>query len=110
MSYLQLSHDLVQSLFFAKLVVAGHGTIYNTRIDDWFWKHPWPSWSLFNASFLSGILGTVIAVYGFGVMSPIGWQWAGVIWIYAFVWFLLNDVVKMTILRYYRRRMGIDII
>jgi H+-transporting ATPase len=110
MTYMQLSHDFVQSLFFAKLVVAGHGTIYNTRIDDWFWKRPGPSWTLFNASFLSGILGTVIAVYGFGLMSPIGWQWAGIIWLYAFVWFLFNDVVKMTILRYYRKRMGIDVI
>lgn len=110
MTYMQLSHDFVQSLFFAKLVVAGHGTIYNTRIDDWFWKRPGPSWTLFNASFFSGILGTVIAVYGFGLMSPIGWQWAGIIWLYAFVWFLFNDVVKMTILRYYRKRMGINII
>ena len=110
MTYMQLSHDFVQSLVFAKLVVAGHGTIYKTRIDDWFWKRPGPSWTLFNASFVSGILGTVIAVYGFGLMSPIGWQWAGIIWLYAFAWFLFNDVVKMTILRYYRKRMGINII
>lgn len=110
MSYMKLPLDFVQSLFFAKLVVAGHGTIYNTRIDDWFWKRPWPSKLLFSATFLSRIVGTLIAVYGFGLMSPIGWLWAGAVWLYALVWFALNDIVKMTILRYYRKHMGIEIL
>ena len=110
MSYMKLPLDFVQSLFFAKLVVAGHGTIYNTRIDDWFWKRPWPSRILFNATFFSRIAGTLIAVYGFGLMHPIGWQWAAGVWLYALVWFVLNDVVKMTILRYYRKHMGIEIL
>ena len=33
----ELPAPLIQSIFFAKMVVAGHGTIYNTRINDWFW-------------------------------------------------------------------------
>jgi len=93
----------VQSLFFAKLVVAGHGTIYNTRIGDWFFKRPWPSWTLFLATFSSRVIGTVIAVYGFGLMEPIGWVWAGWMWAYALSWFVFNDVVKVLVLRYYRK-------
>ena len=110
MSELKLPLDFVQSLFFAKLVIAGHGTIYNTRIDDWFWKRPWPSWMLFNATFFSRIAGTVIAVYGFGLMTPIGWGWAAFAWGYALAWFVVNDAVKITVLRYYRKRMGIEVI
>ena len=109
-SYMHLPIDFVQSAFFAKLVIAGHGTIYNTRIDDWFWKKPWPSWTLFNATFSSRVAGTIIAVYGFGLMTPIGWKWAAYMWAYALAWFVFNDVVKMIVLRYYRKKLGMDVI
>ncbi|WP_456431207.1 plasma-membrane proton-efflux P-type ATPase [Nitratifractor sp.] len=100
----------VQSIFFAKMVIAGHGTIYNTRIDDWFWKRPWPSWILFGATFSTRVIGTIIAVYGFGLMTPIGWDWALFMWAYALTWFAFNDVVKVAVLRYYRKKLGIDVI
>jgi len=95
LTYLELPLPLIQSIFFAKLVVAGHGTIYNTRIDEWFWKKPHPSGILFSATFVSRIVGTVIAVYGFSVMEPIGWEWAIFVWAYALMWFFINDIVKM---------------
>ncbi|MDD2896160.1 MAG: plasma-membrane proton-efflux P-type ATPase [Aliarcobacter sp.] len=110
MSEWKLPLEFVQSLFFAKLVIAGHGTIYNTRIDDWFWKRPYPSWSLFIATLSSRVLGTIIAVYGFGLMTPIGWGWAAIAWVYALIWFVFNDAVKMAVLRYYRKHMGIEVI
>jgi len=109
-SYMHLPLEFVQSVFFAKLVIAGHGTIYNTRIDDWFWKRPWPSRELFGATFLSRIAGTVIAVYGFGLMEPIGWEWAVMMWGYALVWFIFNDIVKIMVLRYYRNHYHEEII
>ena len=109
-SWMHLPLDFVQSAFFAKLVIAGHGTIYNTRIDDWFWKRPWPSWTLFNATFFSRVAGTVLAVYGFGLMEPIGWEWAAWMWTYALTWFVFNDVVKMGVLKYYRKKYHEDII
>jgi H+-transporting ATPase len=104
MIYLKLPLEFVQSAFFAKLVIAGHGTIYNTRIDDWFFKRPYPSWILFIATFSSRVVGTVIAVYGFGLMTPIGWKWALGMWAYALIWFLFNDAVKIVVLRFYRRK------
>ncbi len=104
MVYMKLPIDFVQSVFFAKLVIAGHGTIYNTRIDDWFFKRPYPSWILFTSTFSSRVVGTIIAVYGFGLMTPIGWGWALGMWAYALSWFVFNDAVKMAVLRYYRKR------
>ncbi len=104
MKYLELPLAFVQSAFFAKLVIAGHGTIYNTRIDNWFFKKPWPSKTLFSATFLSRIAGTLIAVYGFGLMVPIGWFWGLAMWAYALVWFVFNDIVKMAVLNYYRKK------
>ncbi len=103
-------HSFVQSIFFAKMVIAGHGTIYNTRIDDWFWKRPWPSLILFSATFTTRIIGTIIAVYGFHLMTPIGWEWGLFMWGYALAWFVFNDMVKVAVLRYYRRVKGIDVL
>lgn len=100
---MDFSTEMIQSLFFAKLVVAGHGTIYNTRIDDWFWKKPYPSWLLFGATFSTRILGTLIAVYGLFI-TPIGWEYAMWIWVYALVWFVFNDVVKVVTYQILRDR------
>jgi len=100
---MDFSDEMIQSLFFAKLVVAGHGTIYNTRIDGWFWKKPHPSWLLFNATFSTRVLGTLIAVYGVFI-TPIGWEYALWMWAYALVWFVFNDAVKVATYRFLRTR------
>jgi len=89
-----LDDDLIQSLIFLKLIIAGHSTLYITRVDDWFWKRPWPSPLLFFATFGTEVIGTFIAVYGLFI-TPIGWEYALYIWLYATVWFLINDVIKM---------------
>jgi len=100
---LKFSNEMIQSLMFAKLVVAGHGTIYNTRIDDWFWKKPYPSWLLFSATFSTRIFGTLIAVYGI-LIPPIGWTYALYMWGYALAWFVFNDGIKMLTYTVLRRR------
>jgi H+-transporting ATPase len=48
---------------------------------------------------LAAVLGveaiaTLIAVYGI-FMTPLGWGWAGLVWGYALVWFLISDRVKL---------------
>ena len=108
MDYWHMSTEMVQTLMFVKLIVAGHGTIYNTRIDDWFFKKPGPNLKLWTASLASAILGTLIGVYGI-LVTPIGWKWGAIVWGYAFFWFLFNDVVKMLVLRFYRKRGELDI-
>ncbi len=100
----------VQSVFFAKMVIAGHGTIYNTRIDNWFFKKPYPSLILFLATFSTRVVGTIIAVYGLNLMTPIGWNWALFMWLYALIWFVFNDIVKVVVIRYYRKIKGVEII
>ncbi len=100
---LKVGNEMIQSLMFAKLVVAGHGTIYNTRIDDWFWKKPYPSRLLFSATFSTRVFGTLIAVYGFFIPA-IGWTYALYMWGYALAWFVLNDIIKMLTYRILRRR------
>ncbi len=99
--YWKLPHDLIRSIIFTKLVVAGHYTIFNTRVKDWFWKRPWPSAALALSNLGTSLLGTLVAVYGFGLVTPVGWGWGIFIWGYATAWFLFNDAVKMWVLRMY---------
>jgi len=107
MDYWHLSTEMIQSLMFVKLIVAGHGTIYNTRIDEWFFKKPGPNIKLWTASLASAILGTLIGVYGLFI-TPIGWKWGLIVWGYALVWFLFSVVIKMLVLRFYRKKGELD--
>ena len=96
---------LIQSLIFLKLIVAGHSTLYITRVDGWFWKRPLPSPLLFFATFSTEVAGTLIAVYGVFI-TPIGWDYAIYIWLYAIVWFLIDDVVKMSTYKIINNKIG----
>jgi len=98
----------VQTIFFINLIIAGHYTIFNTRISDWFFKRAWPSWQLLGASFITAFGGTLVGIYGLHVMTAVGWEWAMYVWVYAFAWFVFNDIVKMGIIKYYKKRFGED--
>ncbi|HXZ26059.1 MAG TPA: metal-transporting ATPase, partial [Nitrospiria bacterium] len=100
---LEFSREMIQSLIFLKLVVAGHATIFLTRTNDWFWKPPHPSWLLVHGSFWSAALGTLIVVYGL-LMTPTGWTSALWIWAYALAWMVFNDMVKMWAYRLLKAR------
>jgi H+-transporting ATPase len=92
-TYLHLSKDLLQTLIYLKLSVAGHLTIFVTRTKENFWKHR-PSNALLFAVIITQIIATIIATYGV-FMQPIGWKLAGLVWIYSIVWFLIADFIKL---------------
>jgi len=97
------SEEIIQSMIFLKLIVAGHSTLYITRAQGWFWQRPYPSPLLFSATFGTEIIGTLIAVYGIFI-APIGWEYALWIWAYALAEFIFNDMVKQWTTRFIRRR------
>jgi H+-transporting ATPase len=87
------SRDMVQSLMYLKLSVAGHLTVFVARTRGPFWSvRPAPIllWAVIGTQ----VLATLIAVYGV-FMPPIGWRWALAVWGYALVWFLIGDRVKL---------------
>lgn len=91
---LHLDHAHVQTLMYLKLSIAGHLTIFLTRT-----RGPW--WSTRPANILlvavlgTQALATTMAVFGLGIMTPIGWQLAGFVWAYAIVCALLTDPIKL---------------
>jgi H+-transporting ATPase len=83
----------IQTLMYLKLSVAGHLTIFLTRTRGPFWSIR-PARVLWVAVLGTQIVATLIAVYGL-FMTPLGWSWAGFVWGYALLWFLLNDRLKL---------------
>jgi H+-transporting ATPase len=96
-SVFHLDRLTIQSLIYLKLSVAGHLTIFITRTKKPFWSHR-PSNILLIAVIGTQITATLITVYGL-FMTPIGWKWAGLVWAYALVWFVINDRIKLAAVR-----------
>ncbi|MCB0660425.1 MAG: plasma-membrane proton-efflux P-type ATPase, partial [Saprospiraceae bacterium] len=87
-----LDRDMIQSLIYLKLSVAGQLTIFITRTRGPFWSIP-PVKAMVFAVATAQVIATLVAVYGI-LMTPIGWKWAGFVWLYAIVWFIISDIVK----------------
>lgn len=98
-----LDEDLIRTLIYLKLSVSGHLTVFVTRSREAFWSPPAPAPILLVAVIATQLIATVIAVYGV-LMTPLGWAWAGVVWGYALVWFLVEDRVKLFTYRWLDRR------
>jgi H+-transporting ATPase len=82
---------------YLKLSVAGHLTIFITRTRGPFWSLR-PARVLLAAVLGTQLVATLIAVYGV-FMPPIGWGWALAVWVYALVWFVINDRMKLAAYR-----------
>jgi H+-transporting ATPase len=88
-----LGHPRLQTLMYLMLSVAGHLTVFLTRTRGPFWSIR-PARVLLMAVVGTQLIATLIAVYGL-FMTPLGWGWAGFVWGYALIWFLLSDRVKL---------------
>ncbi len=88
-----LDHPHLQPMMYLMLSVAGHMTIFLTRTRGPFWSIR-PARILWMAVLGTQIIATLIAVYGF-LMPALGWKWAGFVWVYALIWALLSDRVKL---------------
>ena len=95
-----LAHPQLQTMMYLLLSVAGHLTIFLTRTRGPFWSIR-PARILLVAVCGTQTLATLMAVYGLGIMTPLGWEWALVVWGYALAWFLVSDRVKLLAYRFF---------
>ena len=89
----KLDRNMIQTLMYLKLSVAGQLTIFITRTNGPFWSNR-PSNRLLAAVLTAQVIATLVTVYGI-FMTPIGWKWAAFVWGYALVWFFINDRIKL---------------
>ena len=99
--YLHLDREIIQSLIYLKLSVSGHLTIFVTRTRGRFWSIA-PAPLLLWAVVGTQLLATLIAVFGV-LMPALGWTYAGLVWVYALVWFVVEDQVKLAAYRVFDR-------
>ena len=98
---LHLSHDVLQSMMYLKLSVAGHFLIFITRTKGHFWSYR-PSNILLAAVLGTQTVATIIAVFGL-LIPPIGWKLALFVWVYAMASFVLTDLAKVFLFKRFER-------
>jgi H+-transporting ATPase len=87
-----LSNDMLRTAVYLNLSVGGHLTLFTARTKGPFWSIK-PARILLLAVVGTQIIATFISVYGL-LMTPLGWMYAGMVWGYSLVMFLVQDVVK----------------
>ncbi len=102
---LHIDREVIKTIIFLKLLVAGHLTLYVTRNQHWFWSRPWPSWKMFVVLEATQAVGTLFAVYGI-LVTPIGWTYALIIWAYALAWLPISSAVAIMVRRLFDMESG----
>lgn len=95
--YLHLDQAQVQTFVFLKMAVAGHLTLFVTRTKGPFYTRPYPAPLLFWSAIATKMLATLLVIFGLGLVTPIPWQQAALIWGYALVWMVILDQVKIAV-------------
>ena len=91
---LHIDRAHIQTMMYLKLSVAGHLTIFLTRTRGPFWSIR-PARILWGAVLGTQVIATCIAIFGFGLVTPLAWYWALLVWGWALAWFLVNDRAKL---------------
>ncbi len=99
MDWLQLTVPQIQTYVFLKMAVAGHLVLFVARSKGHFWRRPFPAPVMIWAAIVTKLIGTLIAAYGFGMMTPISWPEIALIWAYSVVSAFITDLVKVYIFR-----------
>lgn len=90
--YLGLDWQTIQTLFFLKLTISGHMLIYVAHTKERWWRYL-PSSQVIWATSLTQILATSFAFFGL-FMSRVSIGWIIFIWVWAFFWMQISEIMK----------------
>ena len=102
--WLHLDVAQIQTYVFLKMAVAGHLVLFVARTKGHFWERPYPAPLVVWSAIATKIGGTLIAAYGFGLITPITWPEIGLIWAYSISSAFVTDVVKVQVYRRMEQR------
>ena len=100
MDWLHLGVAQVQTYVFLKMAVAGHLVLFVARTKGHFWKRPWPAPIMVWSAIVTKVAATILAAYGFGLITPISWPEIALIWGYSIASAFVTDVVKVQVYRH----------
>ncbi len=104
MDWLHLDVTQIQTYVFLKMAVAGHLVLFVARTKGHFWQRPWPAPIMVWSAVVTKLAATLLAAYGFGLITPITWPEIALIWGYSIASALLTDWVKVQVYRHMDRR------
>ncbi len=104
MDWLHLSVSQIQTYVFLKMAVAGHLVLFVARSKDHFWKQPWPAPIMIWSAVITKLAATLLAAYGFGLITPISWPEIALIWGYSIGSAYITDLVKVAVYRHLGHR------
>jgi H+-transporting ATPase len=107
MDWLKLDVAQIQTYVFLKMAVAGHLVLFTARTKEHFWKQPWPAPAMVWSAAITKLAATVLAAYGFGLITPISWPEIALIWGYSISSALVTDFVKVQVYRHLQHRIPI---
>ncbi len=100
MDWLKLDVAHIQTYVFLKMAVAGHLVLFVARTKGFFWKRPWPAPIMIWSAVITKLAATILAAYGFGLITPITWPEIALIWGYSIVSAMVTDIVKVHVYRH----------
>ncbi len=100
MDWLHLDIVQIQTYVFLKMAIAGHLVLFVARTKGHFWQHPWPAPIMIWSAVITKLAATLLAAYGFGLITPITWPEIALIWAYSLASALLTDWVKVQVYRH----------
>jgi H+-transporting ATPase len=99
-----ISNDyLLHSVVYLQVSTISQALIFITRSRGPFFTER-PSIFLVISFIVAQLVATFIAVYadwGFTQIEGCGWHWAGVAWVWNFIWFAPMDILKFAMQRYF---------
>ncbi len=103
MDWLHLGVAQIQTYVFLKMAVAGHLVLFVARTKGHFWQRPWPAPIMIWSAVVTKLAATLLAAYGFGLITPITWPEIALIWGYSIASALVTDWVKVRVYRHISR-------
>ncbi len=100
-NWLHLTIPQVQTYIFLKMAVAGHLTLFVSRSKKFFLKKPYPAPIMIWSAIGTKLVGTFLAAYGFGLITPITWPQIALVWGYSIVWAFFTDFAKVRVYRHF---------
>ncbi|KAG0173079.1 plasma membrane H+-ATPase [Apophysomyces sp. BC1034] len=94
--YTDANDYVYHSIIYLQVSTISQGLIFITRSRGFFFMER-PSVMLMVAFMVAQLVATFIAVYAdwpFTAMRGCGWSWAGIVWIWNFIWFIPLDFIK----------------
>ncbi|HVT01738.1 MAG TPA: plasma-membrane proton-efflux P-type ATPase, partial [Patescibacteria group bacterium] len=88
------SPSVIQTMFFLKLTVSGHMLIYIAHTKQRWWKFL-PSKGVIWATTITQLIATTLALTGFLMSSKLSIAQTIFVWIWAFMWMQVGELVKI---------------